>query len=158
MTDQQKQRIIKLRAEGKQYKEIAEVLELSLGCVKMFMSRRKREGERRKCEMCGKKEREERRAQEALAREREMAREPLQVSHEQTLFEDDIIAEEISKETPHKDLPQKLKPWPIQSADSFMERVRKFKFSPNSEQRKYPAKVQRMMDQGLSSIVFGVFG
>ena len=108
--------------------------------------------------MCGKKEREERRAQEALAREREMAREPLQVSHEQTLFEDDIIAEEISKETPHKDLPQKLKPWPIQSADSFMERVRKFKFSPNSEQRKYPAKVQRMMDQGLSSIVFGVFG
>jgi len=54
MTDQQKQRMIKLRAEGKQYKEIAEELGLSLGCVKMFMSRRKREGERRKCEMCGK--------------------------------------------------------------------------------------------------------
>ncbi len=54
MTDQQKQRIIDLRAEGKPYKEIAEKLGLSLGCVKMFMSRRKREGERRKCEMCGK--------------------------------------------------------------------------------------------------------
>ena len=54
MTDQQKQHIINLRAEGKQYKEIAEELGLSLGCVKMFMSRRKREGERRKCEMCGK--------------------------------------------------------------------------------------------------------
>ena len=51
-TNQQKQRIINLRAEGKQYKEIAEELGLSLGCVKMFMSRRKREGERRKCEMC----------------------------------------------------------------------------------------------------------
>ena len=54
MTDQQKRHIIDLRAEGKQYKEIAEELGLSLGCVKMFMSRRKREVERRKCEMCGK--------------------------------------------------------------------------------------------------------
>ncbi len=53
MTDQQKQRIINLRAEGKQSKEIAEELGLSLGCVNMFMSRRKREGEWRKCEMCG---------------------------------------------------------------------------------------------------------
>ncbi len=54
MTDQQKQHIINLRAEGKPYKEIAEELGLSHGCVKMFMSRRKREGERRKCAMCGK--------------------------------------------------------------------------------------------------------
>ena len=35
----------------KRIKEIAEELALSLGCVKMFMSRRKREGERRKCAM-----------------------------------------------------------------------------------------------------------
>ena len=44
MTDQQKQHIINLRAEGKQYKEIAEELGLSLGCVKVFMSRRKAQG------------------------------------------------------------------------------------------------------------------
>ncbi len=54
MTDQQKQRIINLRAEGKLYMEITEELGQSLGCVKMFMSRRKREGERRKCTMCRK--------------------------------------------------------------------------------------------------------
>ena len=51
MTDHQKQHIINLRAEGKPYKEIADELGLTLGSVKMFMSRRKREGERRKCEM-----------------------------------------------------------------------------------------------------------
>ena len=54
MKDQQKQHINNLRAEGKPYKEIAEELGLSLGCVKMFMSRQKREEERRKCEMCRK--------------------------------------------------------------------------------------------------------
>ena len=57
MTDQQKQRIINLRAEGKQYKEIAEELGLSLECVKMFMSRRKEE--KPKCEQCGKKLRQD---------------------------------------------------------------------------------------------------
>ncbi len=54
MTDLQKQRIVQMRAEGKQYKEIAEGMGLSLGCVKMFMSRRRREGERIKCAMCRK--------------------------------------------------------------------------------------------------------
>ena len=54
MTDHQKQHIINLRAEGKPYKEIADELGLTLGSVKMFMSRMKREGERRKCEMCRK--------------------------------------------------------------------------------------------------------
>lgn len=39
MTDQQKQRIIELRAEVRQYGEIAEDLGLTLGSVKMFMSR-----------------------------------------------------------------------------------------------------------------------
>ena len=54
MTDQQKQRIINLRAEGKQYKEIAGELGLSLGSVKMFMSRRKEREISPRCEQCGK--------------------------------------------------------------------------------------------------------
>ena len=54
MTDQQKQHIINLRAEGKQYKEIAEELGLSLGCVKVFMSRRKEREKSPRCEQCGK--------------------------------------------------------------------------------------------------------
>ena len=93
------------------------------------------------------KEREQRRSQEVLTREREMAREPLQVSHEQIPLEDDIIAAEETR--PEEEL-QTLPPGLIQSADSFMERIRKFKFSPNSKHRTYPAKVQRMMDKGLT--------
>ncbi len=54
MTDQQKQRIINLRAEGKQYKEIADELGLSLGCVKMFYSRLKDRQRNPRCEQCGK--------------------------------------------------------------------------------------------------------
>ena len=93
------------------------------------------------------KDREQRRSQKILAREKEMAREPLQVSHEQIPLEDDIIAAE---ETRPEEVSQTFKSGPIQSADSFMERVRKFKFSPNSKHRTYPAKVQRMMDKGLT--------
>ena len=96
-----------------------------------------------------KKEREKQRTQEVLNREREMAREPLQASLLQVPFEDDIIAEEISKGMLPEDIPQKRKPWPIQSAESFMEQIRRFKYSPKNKQREYPAKVQRMMDQGL---------
>lgn len=54
MTDLQKQRIVQMRAEGKQYKEIAEGMGLSLGRVKMFMSRRKVREKNPRCEQCGK--------------------------------------------------------------------------------------------------------
>ena len=95
-----------------------------------------------------KKERELRRAQETLAREREMAREPLRSPEPQPPAEEQEADDEETKEL-QEDYPRVAKPWPIQSADKFMEQVRKFKFSPKSSHREYPVKVQRMLDQGL---------
>jgi hypothetical protein len=95
-----------------------------------------------------KKERELRRAQETLAREREMAREPLRSPEPQPPAEEQEADDEETKEL-QEDYPRVAKPWPIQSADKFMEQVRKFKYSPKSSHREYPAKVQRMLDQGL---------
>ena len=95
-----------------------------------------------------KKERELRRTQENLAREREMAREPLKAPSPQITEDKEVIAEEETETVP-EDEPRAIKPWPIQSADSFMDQVRKLKHSPNSTHREYPAKVQRMLDQGM---------
>ena len=95
-----------------------------------------------------KKERELRRAQETLAREREMAREPLRSPVPQPPAEEQEVDDEETKEL-QEDYPRVDKPWPIQSADKFMEQVRKFKYSPKPSNREYPVKVQRMLDQGL---------
>ena len=95
-----------------------------------------------------KKERELRRAQEALAREREMAREPLRSPEPQAPTEEQEVEDEET-EALQEDYPRVAKPWPIQSADKFMEQVRRFKYSPKSVHREYPIKVQRMLDQGL---------
>ena len=95
-----------------------------------------------------KKERELRRAQETLACEREMAREPLRSPVPQPPAEEQEVDDEETKEL-QEDYLRVAKPWPIQSADKFMEQVRKFKYSPKSSHREYPVKVQRMLDQGL---------
>ena len=54
MTRQQKQQVLELRVDGKTYREIAEELGVTLGCVKMFMSRYRRQGERKRCVLCNK--------------------------------------------------------------------------------------------------------
>ncbi len=54
MTNQQKQRVMEMRVDGKTYREIAEELGVTLGCVKMFMSRYRRQGERKRCVLCNK--------------------------------------------------------------------------------------------------------
>ncbi len=95
-----------------------------------------------------KKERELRRVQEALTREREMAREPLRPPEPQPPAAEQEVDDEETKEL-KEDYPRVAKPWPIQSAEKFMEQVRKFKYSPKSAHREYPIKVQRMLDQGL---------
>ena len=53
MTRTQKTTILEMRAEGFTYKAIAEHMGMSLGSVKMFVSRHNRADERR-CEQCGK--------------------------------------------------------------------------------------------------------
>ena len=53
MTRTQKTTILEMRAEGITYKTIAEHLGMSLGSVKMFVSRHNRADDRR-CEQCGK--------------------------------------------------------------------------------------------------------
>lgn len=95
-----------------------------------------------------KKERERRRTQEALAREREMAREPLRSPEVQTPMEEQDVNEEETQPL-QEDYPRVAKPWPIQSVEEFMEQVRKFKYSPKATHREYPAKVQKMLNQGL---------
>ena len=95
-----------------------------------------------------KKERERRRVQESLAREREMAREPLRTPSAPASKVEAVFPDEEDEPLPD-DSQRTAKPWPLQSADSFMEQVRKLKHSPKSVHREYPAKVQRMLDQGL---------
>ncbi len=95
-----------------------------------------------------KKERERRRAQETIARERAMAHMPLQASASaspQTTPVDEEQADSNDSEPPRS-----ADPWPFQSVDSFMEQVRRLKHSPKSAHREYPAKVQKMLDQGLT--------
>ena len=53
MTRTQKTTILEMRAEGITYKAIAEQMGMSLGSVKMFVSRHNRADDRR-CEQCGK--------------------------------------------------------------------------------------------------------
>ena len=53
MTRTQKATILEMRAEGITYKTIAEQMGMSLGSVKMFVSRHHRADDRR-CEQCGK--------------------------------------------------------------------------------------------------------
>ena len=53
MTKTEKNTILEMRAEGITYKTIADKLGMSLGSVKMFVSRHKHEDDRR-CERCGK--------------------------------------------------------------------------------------------------------
>ena len=53
MTEKEKRTILDMRAEGITYKTIAEHLGMSLGSVKMFVSRHNRADDRR-CEQCGK--------------------------------------------------------------------------------------------------------
>ena len=53
MTRTQKATILEMRAEGITYKTIAEQMGMSLGSVKMFVSRHNRPDDRR-CEQCGK--------------------------------------------------------------------------------------------------------
>ena len=88
-----------------------------------------------------KKERELRRVQEALTREREMAREPLRPPEPQPPAAEQEVDDEETKEL-KEDYPRVAKPWPIQSAEKFMEQVRKFKYSPKSAHREYPIKVR----------------
>ncbi len=98
--------------------------------------------------MDSKKERERRRTQELLEREREMSHEPLQASS--------VLIPEIEPAIPTEDSVQAVdddqrvvKPWPLQSTDKFMEQVRRLKYSPKSSHREYPAKVQKMLDNNL---------
>ena len=53
MTEKQKNTILKMRAEGISFKDIAEELGMSLGSVKMFVSHHNRNNDRR-YEQCGK--------------------------------------------------------------------------------------------------------
>ena len=53
MTGTQKTTILEMRAEGITYKTIAEQMGMSLGSMKMFVSRHNRTDDRR-CEQCGK--------------------------------------------------------------------------------------------------------
>ena len=53
MTRTQKATILEMRAEGITFKAIAEQMGMSLGSVKMFVSRHNRADDRR-CEQCGK--------------------------------------------------------------------------------------------------------
>ena len=53
MTEKQKNTILKMRAEGISFKDIAEELGMSLGSVKMFVSHHNRNNDR-SCEPCGK--------------------------------------------------------------------------------------------------------
>ena len=53
MTRTQKTTILEMRAEGITYKAIASQMGMSLGSVKMFVSRHNRADDRR-CEQCGK--------------------------------------------------------------------------------------------------------
>ena len=96
-----------------------------------------------------KKERERRRVQENLAREREMAREPLRAPDAPAPQTEEVFPAEEDEPLLEDDAQRTAKPWPYQPADSFMEQVRKLKHSPKSVHREYPAKVQRMLDQGL---------
>ena len=96
-----------------------------------------------------KKERERRREQEALAREREMAREPLKASTMEAPERESLTADDENPELP-EDTARCVKPWPLQPADSFMEQVKKFRHSRISVHREYPVKVQKMLDNGLT--------
>jgi Fic family protein len=95
-----------------------------------------------------KKERELRRMQENLARERVMAHEPLRASSASVPQAEAVLPDE-EDEPLSDDTQRTAKPWPLQPADSFMEQVRRLKHSPKSVHREYPVKVQRMLDQGL---------
>ena len=54
MTRTQKTTILEMRAEGIPYKAIAKELGMSLGSVKMIVSRHNR-ADNRRCEQCGKR-------------------------------------------------------------------------------------------------------
>ena len=95
-----------------------------------------------------KKERERRRVQENLTREREMSLEPLRASTAPALQVETVLSDK-EDEPILSDSQRTAKPWPLQSADSFMEQVRKLRHSPKPAHREYPIKIQRMLDQGL---------
>ena len=95
------------------------------------------------------KDREKRRAQDVLTREREMAREPLQQSDMQNSpymenAEEHNLTGEI-KEEPDR----KAEAWPLQSLESFLEQVDRLKYSPKQTHREYPVKIHRMINHGL---------
>ena len=69
-----------------------------------------------------KKERERRRVQESLAREREMAREPLRAPSAPASQVEAVFPDEEDEPLPD-DSQRTAKPWPLQSADSFMEQL-----------------------------------
>ncbi len=95
-----------------------------------------------------KKERERRRAEETIAREREMAHMPFQASVPASPQITTI--EEEKAESDCTDPPRAMEPWPVQPMENFIEQVKKLKPSSKSAHREYPAKVQRMLDQGLT--------
>ena len=54
MTNQQKQRVMEMRVDGKTYREIAEETGVTLAAAKMFMSRYRNQKVRRRCVLCNK--------------------------------------------------------------------------------------------------------
>ena len=54
MTNQQKQRVMEMRVDGKTYREIAEETGVTLATAKMFMSRYRNQKVRRRCVLCNK--------------------------------------------------------------------------------------------------------
>ena len=52
MTNQQKQRVMEMKVDGKTYREIAEETGVTLAAAKMFMSRYRNQKVRRRCAMC----------------------------------------------------------------------------------------------------------
>ena len=86
--------------------------------------------------------------QENLTREREMSLEPLRASTAPALQVETVLSDK-EDEPILSDSQRTAKPWPLQSADSFMEQVRKLRHSPKPAHREYPIKIQRMLDQGL---------
>ena len=95
-----------------------------------------------------KKEREQRRAQEALESERELAKEPLRAPSIPSSQADTVLPDEANEPLPNDDQ-RATKPWPFQPLHSFIEQVWKLRHSPKSAHREYPVKVQKMLDQGL---------
>ena len=94
-----------------------------------------------------KKDRERRLVEDTLARQREMAREPLSTTNSPAVKPEGLL---LAEESSISDESQRTaKPWPLQSVDMFLTQVQKLKHSPKSVHREYPAKIQRMLDLGL---------